>query len=166
MSETTAVRVAVRTVVMLMMPMLAVPPGEVRAQESQEQAVVAVIERFFQGMEQRDTALMRSTVAASARLVGASVRDGVTTIRATAMEEFITSIGRQSGGPAAMERIYAPEVKIDGSLAQVWTFYTLHIGERFSHCGYDAFHLVRTEQGWKIVNVADTRRTDRCEPPG
>ena len=162
----TSGRVMVLAAVMVMTSVSATRPDEVRGQESEERAVVAVIETFFRGMEQRDTALMRSTVDASARLVGASVRDGVTTIRATPMEQFITSIGRQAGGAAAIERIYAPEVKIDGSLAQVWTFYTLHIGERFSHCGYDAFHLLRTEQGWKIVNVADTRRTERCEPLG
>jgi hypothetical protein len=136
----------------------------VRAQSAEERAVVAVVERFFQGMLQRDTAAIRSTVDASARLVGAVTRNGVTTIRATPMDQFIASIGQRQG-EGANERIHAPEVRIDGNLAQVWTFYTLHVGERFIHCGYDAFQLLRTEQGWKIVNVADTQRTERCEPP-
>jgi hypothetical protein len=55
---------------------------------------------------------------------------------------------------------------MDAGTAHVWTFYTLHVGERFSHCGYDSFQLLRSGEGWKIVSVADTRRTDNCEPPG
>jgi hypothetical protein len=63
------------------------------------------------------------------------------------------------------ERIYQPEVRVDGNLASVWTFYTLHVGDRFSHCGVDAFQLVRTADGWRISQVADTRRRESCDPP-
>jgi hypothetical protein len=91
------------------------------------------------------------------------MRDGVPSVNASPMDGFIASIAGQSQG--ANERVFAPEVRIDGNLASVWTFYTLHVGERFIHCGYDAFQLLRVGDAWKIVNVADTRRTERCEPP-
>ncbi len=146
-------------------------PRQVRAQATQTaqtedtKAVVAVVERFFQGMLQRDTALMRSTVDPSARLMASTTRDGHTTISALPMDRFIASTASRQG-EGANEQIHAPEVHVDGDLAQVWTFYTLHVGERFIHCGTDAFQLMRTETGWKIVNVADTRRTTNCEVPG
>jgi hypothetical protein len=152
-------------VALLLASVLVASPPPVQAQTA-EREVVSVIEKFFEGMASRDTSMMRSTVDATARLMGMSTQNGVTSIRAIAMDQFITSIGNSPRDrPAAIERIYAPEVRIDGNLAQVWTFYTLHVGERFSHCGIDAFHLLRTEQGWKIVNVADTRRTENCDPP-
>jgi hypothetical protein len=147
--------------------LLAIRPPAVQAQTAEEREVIAVVEKFFQGMAARDTAVMRSTVDPSARLMGAQTQNGVTTIRPIPMANFITNIGnspRDRGEPK--ERIYSPEVRIDGDLAQVWTFYTFHVGETFSHCGYDAFHLLRTHEGWKIVNVADSRRTTNCDPPG
>lgn len=160
-------KIAIRLTAMLLSSLLAaVLPRGLEAQTAAEREVVAVVEKFFEGMAARDTAIMRSTVDASARLMGMSTQAGVTTIRAIAMDQFIASIGNSPRDrPAAIERIYAPEVRIDGNLAQVWTFYTLHQGETFSHCGYDAFQLLRTEQGWKIVNVADTRRRENCDPP-
>jgi hypothetical protein len=106
---------------------------------------------------------MKSTVAAGARLTGVSMREGTPTLTAIPMDQFISSVG--SRPPGTNERIYRPEVRIDGDLATVWTFYTLHAGERFVHCGIDAFQLLRMGADWKIVNVSDTRRTTNCDPP-
>src|SRR5256885_3716182 len=39
------------------------------------------------------------------------------------------------------ERMWNPEVRIDGGIATLWTPYDFHVGPRFSHCGYDAFQL-------------------------
>ncbi|MGH7502422.1 MAG: nuclear transport factor 2 family protein [Longimicrobiales bacterium] len=136
-------------------------PGAV-AQTEEEQAVRAVVERLFEGMLARDTAKMRETMSPVAQLLGRS-QDGQT-LRWGSVDGFLQSVARGQG-PGANERIYNPEIRIDGELAAVWTFYTLHVGERFIHCGYDAFHLARTDAGWKIVSIADTRRTENCEPP-
>jgi hypothetical protein len=126
---------------------------------------VAVVERFFEGMLKRDADMLRSTVHPTAILASAAVRNGTTTITATPIDRFITSIATGQG-ESANERIFAPRVQIDGNLANVWTFYTLHVGERFIHCGYDSFQMLKADDGWKIVHIADTRRTENCEPPG
>ena len=131
-------------------------------QTADEREVVAVVERLFEGMLARDTAMMRSTMSPAAQMLGRS-QDGQT-LRWGSVDAFLQAIGRMQG-EGANERIYAPQVHIDGDLASVWTFYTLHVGERFSHCGYDSFQLWRTSEGWKIVSIADTRRTENCEPP-
>ena len=39
------------------------------------------------------------------------------------------------------------------------------MGKRFSHCGVDAFQLVKTAAGWKIFQLSDTRRKEKCEIP-
>lgn len=145
----------------LLLASLALGPAPVRGQNA-EAEVVAVVERLFEGMRTRDTTLMRSVFAPQAHLYGVR-RDG--TVSATSPDGFITSVGGREG-PMLDERVFAPEVRIDGNLAMVWTYYTLHIGEQFSHCGIDAFMLYRLDSGWKIVSLADTRRTENCEPPG
>ena len=47
-------------------------------------------------------------------------------------------------------------VQVDGPLATVWAEYQVLIEGKLSHCGYDAFHLVRRSEGWKVLNVSDT----------
>jgi len=40
--------------------------------------------------------------------------------------------------------------------------------DRFTHCGEDAIQLAKTDlgwPGWKIIAMADTQRTEGCNPP-
>ena len=53
----------------------------------------------------------------------------------------------------------SPAVHVDGNLATVWVYYEFWAGDRFSHCGADVITFGRTAEGWKVVFVADSRRT-------
>lgn len=146
----------------------AAAPSALNAQQSdpREAAVIAVFQKLFDGMRTRDTTMMRSVFDPGAKLVRGSTRDGRTVVQTTSIDQFIASIGRAPAGDQLIERVYAPEVRIDGNLATIWTFYTFHVGDRFSHCGIDAAQLLETDQGWKIVHLADTARRENCDPPG
>jgi hypothetical protein len=48
------------------------------------------------------------------------------------------------------ERIWSPDVRIHGSIATVWAPYDFWQDGKFSHCGVDAFDLIKTDDGWKI----------------
>ena len=61
------------------------------------------------------------------------------------------------------ERISNLEVKIDGDLAQAWMNYSFYLGEKFSHCGVNAIHLIRKNGQWKIFQIVDTRRKSDCD---
>ena len=60
------------------------------------------------------------------------------------------------------ERMYKPEVRIDGPIAQVWGYYAFHRKATFSHCGVDAFMLLHVGAEWKITQLSDARRTADC----
>lgn len=126
----------------------------------EQREVLAVIERLFDGMRARDTAMMRSTFAPGARLAGTQTRDGVTSLSVIEIDRWMASVARAT--QVLDERLVDPEVRIDANLASVWVGYSLYVGERFSHCGYDSFQLARLPEGWKIVHVMDTRRTEGC----
>lgn len=51
------------------------------------------------------------------------------------------------------------------ALATVWAPYAFYLDGRLSHCGVNAFQLIRRPQGWRIVSLIDTRRTEGCEIP-
>lgn len=142
-------------------------PAAVAAQQMEdERAVVAVVEKLFTAMRARDTVAMKSVFTEEARLVGQVTRDGTARIQVTPVSAFISGIASVPEDRELIERIYEPTVEIDGDLASFWAFYTLHIGEQFSHCGVDAAHLFRTPDGWKIASLADTRRRENCDVSG
>ena len=131
------------------------------AAQTAEREVVAVVEKLFDAMRTRDTVALRAVFDSTARLVRVDARGGTPRVQITSVNEFVSIIGKATGD-AWNERIYNPEVRIDGSIAQVWTTYTFHRGTTFSHCGIDAFQLAKLSGGWKVVHLADTFRREGC----
>ena len=56
-------------------------------------------------------------------------------------------------------------MKTDGDIAFVWAPYTFYLDGAVRHCGVNAIDLLRDGTGWKITQVADTRRTENCPDP-
>jgi hypothetical protein len=133
----------------------------VASQSGDDAQALAVVQRMFDGMRSRDTALLRSTFDSSARLI--STRQGA--VRTQSADGFIRAVASAEAGVVWNERIWAPEIRIDDGVAQVWAKYDFHLSEKFSHCGVDAFQLAKSPAGWKILQVAYTVRTTGCTPP-
>jgi hypothetical protein len=134
----------------------------VHAQDADRTAVLATVQKVFDAMRTRDTALLRQAFDTSARLAGVSTRGGPPTVRLTVPAAFGSAIASAPAGDVWNERIYNPEVRIDGDVAQVWAYYTFHRNKTFSHCGVDAFMLLKVGSDWKITQLADSRRTTGC----
>jgi hypothetical protein len=83
-------------------------------------------------------------------------------IEVIAPATFLQTIGRAPAGLLLDEVIQDVEIRIDGPLAIVWTYYDFFAGDRFSHCGYDAFQLLKASGAWQIVALADSRRQQEC----
>jgi hypothetical protein len=133
----------------------------VRAQDADRTAVLATVQKVFEAMRTRDTALLRQAFDTSARLAGVSAR-GAAAVRLTTPAAFGAAIASAPAGNVWNERIWDPEVRIDGEVAQVWAYYTFHRNSAFSHCGVDAFMLLKVGSEWKITQLADSRRTAGC----
>lgn len=125
-------------------------------------AILTVVNNVFTAMRTRDTALLRQQFDTSARLVGVSNRGATPSLTLTTPARFGNAIMSGASGPVWNERIYDPEVRIDGTVAQVWAYYTFHAGDKFSHCGIDAFMLLKVGAAWKITQLADTQRKEGC----
>jgi hypothetical protein len=124
--------------------------------------VMQTVRQLFDGMRKGDSAMVRAVFHPDAVLQTTAVRNGQTVVSKLPVENFVRSIGTPRSEPID-ERIWNEKVFIDGPLAVVWTDYALFIGPRFSHCGVDAFQLAKLADGWKIIALADTRRTENCK---
>ena len=135
----------------------------VRAQNPAEAQVVDAAQRLFDGMEKRDSAALRAALLPGAQFVAVVERDGQLVVRVMSADEFIIGVPKRTAVPH--ERMWSPEVRIDGGIATVWAPYNFHNGESFSHCGVDSFQLVNTTNGWKIAGIAYTVQTKGCAGP-
>lgn len=138
--------------------------NQINTGESQKQEVIAVIKQMFEGMKSGDSAKVSATFHPSAALHTTALREGKPTFRVESIADFLKNIA--SPKPAGViydERILRYDVQIDDTFASVWTPYQFYIGDKLNHCGVNAFHCVRTEQGWKITHITDTRRKDKCQ---
>ena len=120
------------------------------AQSDEERAVIVAAQRVFDAMEALDAEALRNSMVPEGFLL--SVSSGAT--RRTTRDQFAERIASRT--TPIIERMWDPEVRIDGPVATLWAAYDLYNGDEFSHCGTDAFQLVETVGGWKVVVLSFT----------
>lgn len=125
------------------------------------EAVLKTVRAFFDTMTARDVDGARKILMPQGRFHAMRIQDGKPDARAFSNEEYFSQLA--SSKQVMRERIWNPEVRIHGLIATVWAPYDFWIDGKFSHCGIDAFDLIRTEEGWKIAGGAYTIET-KCEP--
>lgn len=127
------------------------------AQTPDETAVRATITRMFDGMSKADSTMLKPLFAPGARLQTVQNKQGTVSVKEDPIAGFIASVGKAKAG-ALDERLSGMDIKIDGDLATAWTPYSFYYNGAQSHCGANAFTLVRMAGDWKIQNIIDTRR--------
>lgn len=156
---------AMHTVLKTLLPtvlLFGLPPGAAaQAPDSVRGAVLAPVHRLFDGMRRGDSAMVRAAFHPQAFLATTVQREGAPALQVDSLEEFIRAVGTPHD-EVWDERLLSERVEIDGPLATAWTEYVFYAGERFSHCGVNAFQLARTAEGWRIIALTDTRRREGC----
>jgi hypothetical protein len=118
---------------------------------AEEAAILEVVDRFMHAVSNNDDAAMTAI-----RIEGATN----TVARANGM---VTRRPFQPGRPGAYrERYWDPVVHVRGSLAVVWTPYEFWIDGKTSHCGIDAFEMVKEKGSWRIGHMMWTVEPDAC----
>lgn len=135
------------------------------AQSSEEKQVMQVVERVFEAMRTSDSTMLKSCFSPDAATFTLFTdKEGKPQIREGSLQRFVEAVG-QPKEDVWNEPIWNEKVEIDGPLASVWVDYAFYLNDQFLHCGVDAFQLMKTEDGWKIFHLADTRRKANCEVP-
>ena len=168
-----------RHLVLLLLPLLAACQPQtspapsttavpsVGAQETTEQeraAVLAAVQSFMDALRTKDVAAMNQHVDSLTRLtLIRPTREGGTRVVVMTAAQFIQAV-TPPGQPGVDEPIRNPVVHVSGDLATVWAEYQVRRDTTVTHCGFDAFHLVRREGRWKFLNISDTYQTTGCGP--
>ncbi len=133
------------------------------AQSGPGEEVRAVIDRFFEGFHQRDTALMQTVLHQRVHMQRIG-RDpsGVPVLQDQSVTDFLISIASLPDTLQVRERLLDYRIQTDGDMAHAWTPYEFYLQGAFHHCGVNSFQLVRGDGSWKIIYIVDTRRVGTC----
>lgn len=131
------------------------------AQDNRE--ILEPVNAFFKGMSLGDSAMIHATLYKGATLATVMKdKDGVPFLRQDDIQKFLNAIGTPHDEKWS-EPIWDVKIHMDGNLAQLWAKYAFYIGKTFSHCGADAFQLIKGQDGkWKIFSIVDTRQKEGC----
>jgi uncharacterized protein (TIGR02246 family) len=132
------------------------------AQPSDESEIRAVVENLFDAMREGDGGALAALFHPDATLKSVGLSDGAAQVRHEQVDAFAAQVGAPRD-EVLDERIFNVEIRRDGPFAIAWMEYSFYVDDRFSHCGVNAFELVRAEGGWLILGITDTRRTTGCE---
>ena len=132
--------------------------------QTDEEQIKASINQVFDGMRKSDTILVRQVLHPSCFLksIGKN-KTGEVSLQEDPISGWLKQIGTKREGVILDERLTSYDIKIDGEMAIAWTPYEFYVNDKFNHCGVDAFTMMKTDKGWKIIGIVDTRRKENCK---
>ncbi len=134
-------------------PLFAADPPET-------QAIVATVQKLFDAMASKDGAAIRSLTVPGMAITSLRA-NGQSSV--TPIEKFADSIAAAQG--TLLEHMWEPKVLVEGNIATLWAPYNFHRDGKFTHCGIDAFNLLKTAEGWKIGALSYTVVQQGCPTP-
>ncbi|MEN9685721.1 MAG: hypothetical protein RLZZ28_1507 [Bacteroidota bacterium] len=127
----------------------------------EKKAVLSRVQQFFTAMEKQDTAMFQDAVAANGQSWAVRKRNDSSFISFRSFGDRVYKF--ENPAQVIQEKILSAEVKIHQQIAMAWVPYTLSISGKFSHCGVDVFTLLKSDHGWKIVNISYTVEPNGCK---
>ncbi len=136
-----------------------------QAGDSEREAILAVVEKAFAAVHSQNAddwrAIQLPEGSALTFRPDPEGEPGNLQLRMVGNEEFVA-------GMQKTEQDYAeywtsePTVLIRGPIAVVWGAFEFTVDGNFSHCGINAFDMVKLDDEWKIANVMWTTEKDNC----
>lgn len=150
-----------RLVAALVCLLAALAPRSSSAQSAKD-SVIATVNEFFRAMTAHDSVAARRVMTSDGIFYAVRAGGDSTVINRNTNERFAQTIATTRD--TYLERMWEPTVMVHGPIAVLWTPYDFHRSGKFSHCGIDAFSLVRASSGWKIATITYTVEPTGCAP--
>ena len=128
------------------------PPVQAQTADSENKAVIAVADSVLAALTSGDSTTLARLTLDSAIVGGVGVRDGVERMSLHTWGLYI----HRTGPSSFTERGFDETARVQDRMAQVWVPYDLYVGDKWSHCGVDAFTLMKSEGRWRVAAVIYT----------
>jgi hypothetical protein len=145
------------------------PAAAAQTPAADQAAVVAVAESALAAVSRSDFVAFTDLMLDSAVTFAAGERNGQFRLQfRTRAQQRATPTGAKY-----TERGFRPEVHMSGPLAMVWLPYDFYRDNKWSHCGVDAFTLLKVDGRWRIATLVwSVEQPPACQrhpsgpPPG
>ena len=138
------------TVALLLL--LSVPVCGAQATDLNGKAAIAVADSVLVALSSGDNATLKRLTLDSAIVGGAGVQNGVERLSMGSWARYTS----RTGPSDFTERGFGATARVQDRVAQVWVPYDLYVGKTWSHCGVDAFTLVKTDGRWRVASLIYT----------
>jgi hypothetical protein len=122
--------------------------------QSENEEVLKTVQHFFDALAARDTVFANQVFINDGQLF--SIQQDSSGIKYWRRTQTDFGSRLVKGTSKIKEVMREPEVLVHNQIAIVWTPYEFYIEDEYSHKGVDAFSLINTDQGWKIVSIIYT----------
>ncbi len=141
-------------------------PTDSRAADAEEVSVLKTVQQLLDAINNSDPDLARPILHSEAVFYSIRDKDGKPSVGVSKAKQFLSNLKKdqKKRKNQYFERIWEPEISIQGEMANVRAPYDFHVDNQFSHCGVDVFNLLKTAEGWKVTSITyDVLKTD-CPP--
>lgn len=125
-----------------------------------EQAIQKTIQTFFNAIERQDTTLFKSTLKLDGQVWVQNRTKEPIQITTRFLKEDIHHL---QGEHQYLEKALHYDIKVHKGMAMAWVAYEFWRNGAFSHCGIDAFTLMKVNKEWKIVSLSYSVETSDCD---
>lgn len=133
---------------------------------SEESSVIAVIDQLFDGIRTANPASIEEVFYDNTTPIHTAYgphESKKPVLQSSSVEQFLSSIKKKKPEMTYDERVSSYHVQVDDAMATAWTPYQFFVNNKLSHCGSNSFQLFKSEKGWKIISVVDTRHHEGCK---
>jgi len=132
----------------------AVTPGE-------KEKIISVVKQFFAVLESRDVKDAQKILIPEGVSISLREEGKGETVRIINFQEFMDSFSNWKDD--YKEIMSNPKVLIHNGIAVLWADYKFYVNGKFSHCGVDAFSLIKIDNNWKIASIIYTVEKSSCD---
>jgi hypothetical protein len=122
-------------------------PGE-------KEKIISVVKQFFTVLESRSVKDAQEILIPKGVSISLREQEKGKTVRIINFQEFMDGFSNWKDN--YKEIMSNPKVLIHNGIAVLWAEYKFYINGKFSHCGVDAFSLIKIDNNWKIASIIYT----------
>ena len=141
-----------RPLVVAMALMAVGPIARAQGSDAESRAVIAVADSVLAALTSGDNATLARLTIDSSVVGGVGLRDGVERMSLRSWGIYVN----RTGPPTFTERGFDATARVQDGVAQVWVPYDLYVGQTWSHCGVDAFTLMKKGGRWRVAALIYT----------
>jgi hypothetical protein len=120
--------------------------------DAEMRAAIAVADSVLVALSSGDNATLKRLTLDSAIVGGVGVRSGTERLSVSSWARYTS----RTGPSDFTERGFGATARVQDRVAQVWVPYDLYVGKTWSHCGVDAFTLLKSEGRWRVASLIYT----------